>query len=80
MVKVRRREQLLVTGDWFVQTGSGFQYVNRSRADLQFDHLRTSTPTYQSGETRRHEQLGQRPRKQDKVSADEGPNLKVSDV
>lgn len=80
MVKVRRRVQLLVTDNWVAQSGSGFQYVSRSRADLQFDHLRTSTPTYKSGETRSHEQLRQRPRKQDKVSADEGPNLKVSDI
>lgn len=71
VVKVGRREQLLLAGDWFVQSVSCFQYVNRSDAELQFDYLRTSTPTYESGE--RQEQLGHRPRKQEEVCTSFSP-------
>lgn len=42
-------------GRLFVQAASSFQYENRSRAELLFDHLKTSTPTYESGETKAQE-------------------------
>lgn len=51
VVKVRRWVRLLVPDGCWAQGASSFQYVNRSRAELQFDQLRTSTPTFESGET-----------------------------